>query len=462
MRVRRPRATLTRRVVWAVTGTVALLVGLQTVLAYVAMHVQEDDLTDEMLRREVHQLIALTKQPGLTPVGPVGTLPGVTAFLTRDGAGAEAMPPLLRGLAPGLYQFDPDGRVWHVAVVDTEDGRVSVVFDATASEARVRRFGFTLLVLWAVCVGATALIARGVAAIAVGPIVEATRRIARWAPRQAGTEPAGDEAAILMETFNRFRDGVDDTVAREREFAANLDHEIRTPLTSIRTDAELLGLEASLPAAQRHRLERIVAAVDDIASSTESALRSSRGDAVAPEPVELAELVRATCDALADRAGASGLRIVVAVDPAARLQADRQALLTVCRNLVRNAIEHAAPATLTIDGDAGRLRFRDDGPGIPAALLAHVFDRFLQGPRADLRAPGARPGETSPRRGLGLAIARRLCELHGWRLDVASPVADGRGTAFTLSLTPDAAGPASRTPHGSATNSSIPDASVRT
>ena len=62
-----------------------------------------------------------------------------------------------------------------------------------------------------------------------------------------------------METFNRFRDRVDDMVEREREFAANLDHEIRTPLTTIRTDAELVGLEADLAPQQRQRLERIAA-----------------------------------------------------------------------------------------------------------------------------------------------------------------------------------------------------------
>ena len=70
------------------------------------------------------------------------------------------------------------------------------------------------------------------AAIAVGPIVEATRNIARLGARPAAAATAmRDEAGVLMETFNRFRDRVDEMVAREREFAANLDHEIRTPLT---------------------------------------------------------------------------------------------------------------------------------------------------------------------------------------------------------------------------------------
>ena len=245
-RGRRP-FTITQRVVWAVTGTVALLVGLQTVLACFAMHVQEDELTDDMLHREVRHLIGLAQRPGLMPAGALVASPRVQAWLSRGGEGASDVPADVRRLAPGLHQLEPPGQVLHVAVVDTEDGRLSVVLDATESESRVHCFGLTLLALWLVCVTATAFIARGVAAIAVGPIVAATRSIARWSPEKSAADALPrDEASTLMEAFNRFRDRADETVAREREFAANLDHEIRTPLTAIRTDAKLIGLAAPL------------------------------------------------------------------------------------------------------------------------------------------------------------------------------------------------------------------------
>ncbi len=426
--------TLTQRVVWAVTATVALLLGLQTLLAYFAMHAQEDDLADDMLRHEVQQLNDLIVKPGLMPVGPLAASPRVTAYLTRGGEGAAALPEDLKNLVPGLYQMTPGERVWHVAVVDTEDGRLSVVLDATESETRVHRFGLTLLALWVFCVAATAFLARGVAAIAVGPIVEATRSIARWAPqRPSSGESTPDEAAILMETFNRFRDRVDETVAREREFAANLDHEIRTPLTAIRTDAELIGLEASLAPAERQRAERIMAGVDEIIAITQSTLSSSAGRATAAEAVDLRECVRTACEALADRAASRELRIAVEIGAGESAVVDRQALLTVCRNIVRNAIEHAAPALLTIEGDRRSLTFRDDGPGIAAAALPHVFERYHQGHRVDDGAASA----ALPRRGLGLAIARRMCDLQGWTLGVSSPLEGGaKGTAFTLEFAP--------------------------
>jgi signal transduction histidine kinase len=137
---------------------------------------------------------------------------------------------------------------------------------------------------------------------------------------------------------------------------------------------------------------------------------------------------------MADRAASSALYIVIAVALGETLLLDRQALLTVCRNLVRNAIEHAAPATLTISGGREGLTFRDDGPGIAAAHLPHVFERYHRGRRAD-------DGTAAPpsRRGLGLAIARRLCDIRGWRLTVsASQDPPNRGTAFHIAFSDSA------------------------
>ena len=430
----RRRFGLTKRVVWAVTATVAFLVGLQSVLALVALHVQEDEMSGTMLQREVQLVVAHTLQPGLTPTGTLIESTRVLAWMTRGGAGAADMPADLRGLAPGLYQLTSDGKTLHVAVTDTDDGRLTVALDSTVEEARVRRFGLTLFGLWLVCVAATVWIARAVAAVAVEPIVAATRNIARSSPdRPAASIGHGDEAGVLMETFNRFRDRVDDMVAREREFAANLDHEIRTPLTSIRTDAELLGLEARLEPAQQARLDRITAAVDEIIATTEATLSHSAGRFVDNERVDLHELVRAACDAMADRAAARGLHVVVAVEAGAALQASRQALLTIVRNLLRNAVEHASPATLTIAGDGRAITFADDGPGIADAVRAHVFDRHRHGHRVDEGAPAV----AGRQRGLGLAIARRLCAMQGWHLAVQSPAtAAGRGTLFRLDFAP--------------------------
>jgi signal transduction histidine kinase len=122
------------------------------------------------------------------------------------------------------------------------------------------------------------------------------------------------------------------------------------------------------------------------------------------------------------------------------LTLDRYALLTVLRNLVRNAIEHAAPATLTVALDAqGGLELRDDGKGIAASDLPFLFRRYFSG---RLRDSGVAGGDETAR-GLGLAIAKRVCDMQGWSLSVESSQAEGpaRGTRFLLRFEP-AASPA--------------------
>ena len=430
----RRNPSLTQRVIWAVSATVALLVGLQSLLAQLAMRAQEDELSDALLEHETRDLVAYALQPGQPATGVLRTAPHLVSYLTRGSDGIATLPPAVRELAPGLYRLHGKGRVLHVTVTDTVDGRLTVVLDATDSEARVSQFGWILFGLWLLCVAVTIWIARAVATLAVGPMVAATRLIAGWSPApEPGAAAGRDEAAVLMETFNRFRDRMDASVAHEREFAANLDHEIRTPLTAIRTHAELLGVEGRLSPAQAERVRQIVESVDEIVATAEQTKLTLAGGSRPAEPVSLPECVRSACDSLADRAREHGLVIRSAIAPGSVASADRQALLTVVRNIVRNAVEHAAPATLSISGDAAVLRFADDGPGVAADDLAHIFERYYRGRRSDEAAAGR-----SSRRGLGLAIARRLCDLNGWKLAAQSPCpGTSRGTCFVLRLGPD-------------------------
>ena len=110
----------------------------------------------------------------------------------------------------------------------------------------------------------------------------------------------------------------------------------------------------------------------------------------------------------------------------------KRQLLTVLRNLVRNAVEHAAPATLTASLDAdGALLLSDDGKGIAADDLPFLFRRYYSGRMRD----SGMAGRDETARGLGLAIAKRVCDMQGWTLTVdSSREGEQRGTRFTLRL----------------------------
>src|SRR3546814_15106468 len=93
-------------------------------------------------------------------------------------------------------------------------------------------------------------------------------------------------------------------------------------------------------------------------------------------------------------------------------------LMTVIRNIVRNAIAHAAPGTLEIASAGHGLVFSDDGPGVSQVDAPHLFDRYYSTRRFDV-TPGE---ERAPRQGevgLGLAIAKRVCLVQGWGLEIA-------------------------------------------
>jgi signal transduction histidine kinase len=155
-------------------------------------------------------------------------------------------------------------------------------------------------------------------------------------------------------------------------------------------------------------------------------------------PVDLARLVADAADAFRPRADERRVRLdIVPVDglPLARVDATR--IRQVVSNLVENALLHTPEGgTVTVSvgsGSAGvaRVTVHDTGAGIPAEELAHVFDRFYRVDRSRDRATGGA--------GLGLTIVRRLVEVHGGRVAVASR--PGQGTTFTVEL--PFAGPAS-------------------
>jgi len=429
--------TLTQRVVWALTGAVAVFVAALALLAYLTFDQMEDGLVDQILTTEASRVAQhVAADPQFLPSQGARELGGSMRAWLHDGAVQDDMPAQLNSLSPGLHLLEPGAETWHVMVADTPRGRLFVLYDATDHEARVRDFGLIVLGMGALCIMAAYALSRRVAGIAVGPLLDLTGRLSNWAPGSPDMAVTrDDEAGRLMEAFNRVQNQVDRSIAREREFAANLSHEARTPLAAIRSDSEVMLLNAALPPDVRQRLARIIANVDHIVASLESA-RSLAIDQ--PRPTELVDLSTCMDDAwrgLEVEAEAAGLLFYNHIPAGTAQTLDRYALLTVLRNLVRNAIEHAAPAKLVAALAAdGSLELRDTGKGIQAEELPFVFQRYYSGRLKDAPAPAPDNGGGFPR-GLGLAIAKRVCDMQGWHLQVESEREGARrGTCFLLRL----------------------------
>lgn len=429
--------SLTYRVTWAIVATVALSVGLMGLLAYSVMYEQEDELAEQLLEIEMHRLVDRLHHGEFSEATqPIELGRAIRAWVGTTTVG-EPLPLQLRELAVGPHELVSTSQVLHALVADSTHGRIVLVFDATDNERRVSQFGLILLLLWVACSALGYWVARRAAAVVVGPMRSVTERIASWDPGSshgnyeqlhAGT----DEPGRLLEAFNRMQDRVDQSMARQREFAANLSHEVRTPLAALRTDIEMAALDGDQDAQLQDRFDRMLVCVDEIGATITATRALSQAQPVTKRQiVDLAILTDEACSGLQSRAAAVNLRVHNQVPSGQNVELDRYACLIVLRNLIGNAIEHAAPATLTISVSDSALLFVDDGPGIDSNALPFVFERYHRGRYLD-QMPSEAVEAVEPR-GLGLAIARRICQQQGWSLSVESST-DGpqHGTRFQL------------------------------
>ncbi|MGW0465713.1 sensor histidine kinase [Streptomyces sp. NPDC003027] len=227
---------------------------------------------------------------------------------------------------------------------------------------------------------------------------------------------------------------------RVRQFVADASHELRTPLASIRGYAELTrrGREECGPDT-RHALGRIESEATRMTGLVEDLLLLARLDAGRPLSYEETDLAPLVVDALGDaRAAGPGHHWRLELpEEAVGIRADGARLHQVLVNLLANARTHTPPGTTVTarvrrdgGGDGGGdvlVEVEDDGPGVPAALLPYVFERFARGDASRSRRAGDQAGST----GLGLAIVRAVVLAHGGEVSVDS--VPGR-TVFTVRL----------------------------
>lgn len=338
------------------------------------------------------------------------------------------------GAMTRVWRFSGGTRVYLFSALPIRgpDGVVQGVVYVTRSTlpvvAAMHRLRATL---WRVLLGAfaaTAVLTLFLAATISRPLARLTD-VAQRIAGGARVEPMGlerrDEIGRLARAVDTMAQRLDARAQDVAELAANLSHEFKSPLTSIRGAAELLVEGAADdPDARRLFLENIRSDAARLDRLVTRLLELSRleADTTPMETVALDELV---ADAAAARRGPAPIDVVYTAG-ATRLRGRRALLASMVGNLLDNAEQHARPGsrvTLRVEaGDAGwvRLAVHDVGDPISPANLARVWDRFFT-TRGD--AGGS---------GLGLPIVASVARAHGGRVGVQS-TADG-GTTFTVEL----------------------------
>jgi len=223
------------------------------------------------------------------------------------------------------------------------------------------------------------------------------------------------EVVALGSAVNGLLDRLEQTLASHREFAANVAHELRTPLSLLMLKLDKLeGAAATEMRGDLHSLSRLI----------DQLLAVARAEAVKRqhlEALDLAQIAKSLVMRMAPAAIADGRELALNVKATAPIYGEREAIAGALRNLIENAVR-AAPKGSAVKVSVGpgtTVSVIDEGPGIPAADIPLVFDRYRQGDR-----------KSSGRAGLGLSIVKRTMERHGGQ--VLLKTAPGKGTTFTL------------------------------
>lgn len=256
------------------------------------------------------------------------------------------------------------------------------------------------------------------------------------------------ELRHLAAELNRMAERLQATftaLARERDalrhFIADASHQLRTPLTALRTFLELLQSGAVEDAEARASfLAESQVQVDRMAWITQNLLDLSRleGGLIRLDlaPHSLSDVIRSVVSIFRESAARKGLRLELELPPEpVEVVWDRWRMEMALSNLLDNAVKFTpAGGRVTVgaqrEGERVRLWVEDTGPGIDPEDLPHIFERFYRGRNA-----------TAEGSGLGLAIVRLIVELHGGRVEVSSQLGHGSRFEVILPLRPEAPPP---------------------
>ena len=260
--------------------------------------------------------------------------------------------------------------------------------------------------------------------------------------RRIEQTPTQDEVGRLAATFNEMLGRIEELFRAQQRFLADVSHELRSPLTAIRGNLDLLrrGAAADPQARQlalaaidseSERMQRLVADLLLLA-------RSDEGIKLQKQSVELDTIL---LDVYREaRVMANGVRVCLGHEDQAQVMGDPDRLKQLFLNLTDNAIKYTpsgGEVTLSLERDTQwvRVSVADTGMGIPPDDLPKIFDRFYRVDKSRTRDPeafGSRSGGPVGGTGLGLAIAKWIVEAHDGRVEVQSEV--GKGTTFTVWL----------------------------
>jgi two-component system, OmpR family, sensor kinase len=344
---------------------------------------------------------------------------GARVYLSRPGL------PLINQTVLGYADLSLQGQAWRAYGLQTEDGVIQIAQPIQVRERLARaaalRVVVPLILLLPIMIAFVAWIVRR----GLLPLRDVTAEVQRREVRSLTplvTDNLPLEIQPLVAELNRLLARLDEAFAVQRAFIADAAHELRSPLTALRLQLQLLD-RAPDDTGRRTARDSLGAAVERAIHLVEQLLTLARSDpGETAGDFELLDLAAVAAQALTEtHALAESRRIDLSLEREGDVpvRGDRDALRTLVRNLVDNAVRYTPPGgSVQVRCRAGaagaKLEVVDTGPGIAAADRARVFDRFYR--RANANETGT---------GLGLAIVKAIAARHGARVDLGNALSGG-------------------------------------
>lgn len=374
-------------------------------------------------------------------------LPPFDARLGGYVSGADrlpaALPASVEQLPGGTHQLLIDGTEIHVAIALLEGRRLYRIYNFNAYEKSFKKTVEVSLVIAGVFALLTIWLSFGLSGLLVRQVADLARQVKGLRlGRSASIQPGKyDETEVLwlVDAFNDYHRRMAQMIEREKEFTGNVSHELRTPLTAIKTSCELLDQDASIVGKSRARLRQIERAADRMQTLVGALLMLAReGASGKVEPINVAGMIDAALEPFAGSLAARRIQGANEVEPTVFVVANPAALTIVLSNLIDNAVRHTEDGRICFSYREGCLHIEDNGAGISAQALPHVFDRFYQA-----SSPGSADRSGA---GIGLSLVRQICERYGWPVKIASELNRGTRVSLRLPLAQGQAGPAPLVP----------------
>ncbi|WP_097137336.1 MULTISPECIES: HAMP domain-containing sensor histidine kinase [unclassified Pseudomonas] len=331
------------------------------------------------------------------------------------------IPPPLQLLEPGTHELKLNGRALHVLLGEANGERYAVVDDQSDFESIESSSYITLGIAFLGGIGLAILMGRATANRVILPLTKLASSVQN--EPVAGSLPgldATDEIGVLARAIDDRTNQLSLALQRERWFTADVSHELRTPLTIMLGAAEVLTSRLQDRPDLLVMTERIRRNAAETAQQVGALLRLAR----APENtnhvlVDLRPLIEhevARCQPLL-RGKPLELRLVASHD--VTIKAIPELVTIAVSNLLRNACQHTEQGIITLYLNASKIVVEDSGTGLPDAVQARLFDRFVRG-----------DDDFNGGSGLGLSIVKRVADHLGW--DVRHAPNPNGGSRFTL------------------------------